>query len=31
MDGEAPEDVEGVGGLEQRRAKEYVVQRCGKA
>lgn len=29
-DGEAPEDMEGVGGQEQRRAKEYVIARCGK-
>ncbi|KAG8986537.1 hypothetical protein FRB90_003936 [Tulasnella sp. 427] len=29
-DGEAPEDMEGVGGQEQRRAKEYVISRCGK-
>ncbi|KAG8918142.1 hypothetical protein FRC00_012809, partial [Tulasnella sp. 408] len=29
-DGEAPEDMEGVGGQEQKRAKEYVISRCGK-
>ncbi|KAG8929715.1 hypothetical protein FRC02_005145 [Tulasnella sp. 418] len=29
-DGEAPEEMEGVGGQEQRRAKEYVIERCGK-
>jgi 26S proteasome non-ATPase regulatory subunit 10 len=29
-DQEAPEDMEGVGGPEQRRAKAYVVERCGK-
>ncbi|KAJ7183299.1 ankyrin repeat-containing domain protein, partial [Mycena filopes] len=30
LDNEAPEDVEGVGGSEQRRAKQYVVESCGK-
>jgi len=30
QDQQAPEDVEGVGGLEQRRAKQYVVERCGQ-
>ncbi|KAK7690952.1 hypothetical protein QCA50_006055 [Cerrena zonata] len=30
VDGEAPEDLEGVGGQEQRRAKQYVIDRCGK-
>ncbi|KZT07607.1 ankyrin, partial [Laetiporus sulphureus 93-53] len=30
LDGEMPEDLEGVGGQEQRRAKAYVVERCGK-
>ncbi|KAJ7036828.1 ankyrin repeat-containing domain protein [Mycena alexandri] len=29
LDGEAPEDVEGVGGSEQRRAKQYVIESCG--
>ncbi|KZP09041.1 ankyrin [Athelia psychrophila] len=28
---EAPEDVPGVGGVEQRRAKAYVIERCGAA
>ena len=28
-DGEAPEDVPGVGGVEQKRAKQYVIERCG--
>jgi 26S proteasome non-ATPase regulatory subunit 10 len=31
QDQEAPEDVPGVGGIEQRRAKAYVVERCGDA
>ncbi|KAI0714277.1 ankyrin repeat-containing domain protein [Cerioporus squamosus] len=30
VDGEMPEDLEGVGGQEQRRAKAYVIERCGK-
>ncbi|KAL4248694.1 Ankyrin repeat-containing domain superfamily protein [Abortiporus biennis] len=30
VDGQAPEDVDGVGGQEQRRAKQYVIDRCGK-
>ncbi|KAI0833419.1 ankyrin repeat-containing domain protein [Trametes gibbosa] len=30
VDGEMPEDMEGVGGQEQRRARAYVVERCGK-
>ncbi|KAH8100790.1 ankyrin repeat-containing domain protein, partial [Cristinia sonorae] len=30
LDGQTPEDVEGVGGQEQRRAKAYVIERCGK-
>ncbi|PIL35631.1 transporter [Ganoderma sinense ZZ0214-1] len=30
LDGEMPEDLEGVGGQEQRRAKAYVIERCGK-
>ncbi|KAJ7207026.1 ankyrin repeat-containing domain protein, partial [Mycena rebaudengoi] len=29
LDQEAPEDVEGVGGAEQRRAKTYVIEACG--
>ncbi|KAG7099826.1 hypothetical protein E1B28_001635 [Marasmius oreades] len=31
QDGEAPEDVEGVGGIEQRRARQFVIDNCGKA
>ena len=27
---ETPEDMQGVGGVEQTRAKQYVVERCGK-
>jgi 26S proteasome non-ATPase regulatory subunit 10 len=30
QDGEAPEEVEGVGGPEQKRAREYVISRVGK-
>ncbi|PBL04331.1 ankyrin, partial [Armillaria gallica] len=30
QDGEAPEDMEGVGGVEQRRAKQHVLDSCGK-
>ncbi|KAJ3994917.1 ankyrin repeat-containing domain protein [Lentinula boryana] len=30
QDGEAPEDMDGVGGVEQRRAKQHVVDSCGK-
>ncbi|KAI0926197.1 hypothetical protein AcW1_010362 [Taiwanofungus camphoratus] len=30
LDEEMPEDLEGVGGQEQRRAKAYVAERCGK-
>ncbi|KAG8900306.1 hypothetical protein FRB99_006126 [Tulasnella sp. 403] len=30
FDGDAPEDMTGVGGLEQRRAKEYLISRCGR-
>lgn len=29
-DGEIPEEIEGVGGQEQRRVREYVVRSCGK-
>lgn len=29
VDGETPEQLEGVGGQEQRRAKEYVRDSCG--
>jgi len=28
---ETPEDMQGVGGVEQSRAKQYVIERCGKA
>ncbi|KAI0063084.1 putative proteolysis and peptidolysis-related protein [Artomyces pyxidatus] len=31
LDEQTPEEVEGVGGAEQRRARAYVVDRCGKA
>ncbi|OBZ72411.1 26S proteasome non-ATPase regulatory subunit 10 [Grifola frondosa] len=30
LDGEMPEDVEGVRGQEQKRARAYVIDRCGK-
>jgi len=30
-DGFAPEELEGVGGQEQKAAREYVITRCGKA
>lgn len=30
LDNEMPEDVLGVGGQEQVRAKQYVIERCGK-
>ncbi|KAI0749319.1 ankyrin repeat-containing domain protein, partial [Daedaleopsis nitida] len=30
LDNEMPEDLDGVGGQEQRRAKAYVIERCGK-
>ncbi|KAJ7650867.1 ankyrin repeat-containing domain protein [Roridomyces roridus] len=29
LDEEAPEDVQGVGGSEQRKAKQYVIESCG--
>ena len=29
LDGDTPEGLEGVGGQEQRRAKTYVIDRCG--
>lgn len=29
-DGEIPEEIEGVGGREQKRVKEYVIRSCGK-
>jgi len=31
LDGETPEALEGVGGQEQKRARAYVIERCGKA
>ncbi|CAE7211543.1 unnamed protein product, partial [Rhizoctonia solani] len=30
-DGQTPEEMDGVGGQEQKRAREYVIQRCGPA
>ncbi|KAJ3555048.1 hypothetical protein NM688_g2789 [Phlebia brevispora] len=30
LDGETPEGLEGVGGQEQKRARTYVIERCGK-
>ncbi|KAL9714492.1 putative ankyrin-repeat protein [Leucoagaricus gongylophorus] len=30
LDGEAPEDVPGVGGSEQKKAQQHVVDLCGK-
>ncbi|KAI0342926.1 ankyrin [Trametopsis cervina] len=30
LDGETPEALEGVGGQEQKRARAYVIERCGK-
>ncbi|KAF9449747.1 ankyrin, partial [Macrolepiota fuliginosa MF-IS2] len=30
LDGEAPEDIPGVGGTEQRNARQHVVDLCGK-
>jgi len=29
-EGIAPEETEGVGGVDQRRAREYVINKCGK-
>jgi len=29
LDNQMPEDVDGVGGPEQKRVKDYVVSRCG--
>ncbi|KAI0048839.1 hypothetical protein FA95DRAFT_1557595 [Auriscalpium vulgare] len=31
LDEKTAEELEGVGGAEQRRARTYVVDRCGKA
>lgn len=30
LNDEMPEDMEGVGGQEQKRARAYVNERCGK-
>lgn len=30
QDQETPEDMHGVGGVEQTRARQYVIERCGK-
>ena len=30
QDGETPEEVAGVGGVEQKRARQHVVDTCGK-
>ncbi|KAF8071570.1 ankyrin repeat-containing domain protein, partial [Lyophyllum atratum] len=30
QEGEAPEDVPGVGGSEQKQAKQHVIDSCGK-
>jgi len=30
QDEETPEEMQGVGGVEQTRAKQYVIERCGK-
>ncbi|KAL1694338.1 ankyrin repeat-containing domain protein, partial [Schizophyllum commune] len=30
QDGEAPEDLEGVGGVEKRRILQHIVDSCGK-
>lgn len=30
LENEAPEDVEGVGGAEQKRARQHVIESCGK-
>jgi len=30
QDQETPEDMPGVGGVEQTRARKYVIERCGK-
>jgi 26S proteasome non-ATPase regulatory subunit 10 len=31
QDQETPEEMQGVGGSEQKRARQYVIERCGKA
>jgi 26S proteasome non-ATPase regulatory subunit 10 len=30
VDGQTPEELEGLGDREQRRVREYVVAQCGK-
>ncbi|KAG6853725.1 hypothetical protein C0991_001963 [Blastosporella zonata] len=30
QEGDAPEDVPGVGGSEQKQAKQHVIDNCGK-
>ena len=30
MDGQTPEELEGLGDREQKRVREYVVMQCGK-
>ncbi|TFK73286.1 ankyrin, partial [Pluteus cervinus] len=30
LDNEAPEEVEGVGGVEQKRVRQHVIDSCGK-
>ncbi|TRM64756.1 ankyrin repeat-containing domain protein, partial [Schizophyllum amplum] len=30
QENEAPEDVEGVGGVEQRRVRQHIIDSCGK-
>ncbi|KAJ7590225.1 ankyrin repeat-containing domain protein, partial [Mycena floridula] len=30
-DDETPEEMQGVGGAEQRQAKQYIIDSCGKA
>lgn len=30
LDGEAPEDVSGVGGSEQKNARQHIINQCGK-
>ncbi|PFH45587.1 hypothetical protein AMATHDRAFT_158628, partial [Amanita thiersii Skay4041] len=31
LDGETPEEIEGVGGVEQKRVRHHVVDECGVA
>ena len=30
QDGETPEEITGVGGVEQKRARQHVVDTCGE-